>query len=381
MTSRYCLPLLFRDKYLFVFCFYTQLVFFSSLVFNFFLMGVSIVLGCVISLFGYKDFFNKEFNVAKLYLSLALFSMFIVLPVSLMREPKIFFFFFASAVSMIVAYVFSKHQQNLILAVRYTLIVYQFYILWFFFNSTEYQPLDSMITGNSSNVVTSYLLVINAVYVFFSGRLGVSAPLFTTLMTLYICYLGFGRGSLVVGFLLFFYVFITFIVARVKVFSRGFSFLFLLFVFFVFVGLFLYFYDGIVNHLLSKTKLSAGFADSSRTEMYLDYFHSLDFMSFIFGGDFSGTSIDSKYNGNPHSSLIWAHHNFGLLYVAVLVLGFFVLTSLEKNKSLVFFTLGLIFLRSLSEPFMLPSLIDFFIFVIFFSVMREFRIVRTRPIS
>lgn len=353
-----------RNKDFIVFFLYSTMVFFSFLYFDIRYMLVSIIIGTMIVLGNYRTILQAKVNNASYILLLFVVSMVLSAPYKIFEQPSSIYFLYGSLVSILMAYLYSFSVLKVHLALKYLVVIVQIFVLLHILYSNDPFPLETLIPGNSSNGITSYLVLLQAVYVFFSLTYGKNKPIITTAITLYICYVGYGRGSLIVAIAMFLYVFFVCFTSFKSRYFKYISFFLVLIIVFSLVysnwAVFYYF-------LISKTKLSAGLIDPARLEIYTDYIGKMDFSSFVLGAGFAGTSIDMKYNGNPHSSLIWAHHNFGIFYIMAIFFAFLSMAFVKGSFLISCFTIYLIFIRSLSEPFIFPSLLDFFVFLVFFS--------------
>uniref|UniRef100_UPI003F69AD8F hypothetical protein n=1 Tax=Marivivens donghaensis TaxID=1699413 RepID=UPI003F69AD8F len=139
--------------------------------------------------------------------------------------------------------------------------------------------------------------------------------------------------------------------------------------FFVLAFVSSFFVGPFIEHLLASTKLGQGLVDGARLEMSVDYLGKINFWTALTGADFSGTSIEVKYSGNPHSSIIRAHHLFGIFYlfviIAMVTLVVFSMRTFKGKFVTASLTLIILF-RSLTEPVLFPTSMDFFVFLYFF---------------
>jgi hypothetical protein len=180
-------------------------------------------------------------------------------------------------------------------------------------------------------------------------------------LTMWICLLGYGRGSIVsAGCLIVcstLYSLKSLTNAGKK--SRVLFFV-LAFGLVVFIAL-----PGVQKYLEDKTKLGQGFEDFSRNAMIKDYLLLLvsDPISMLIGADYYGTTIDSVGQGNPHNSFIRAHHIFGLPYfIAGLFLFFFTCRfDLRFITSCGTVFIAIMLFRGFTEPILLPTMLDIFL--------------------
>lgn len=327
------------------------------------------------SLFMIAYIFHLRNNILRARLTINRFIVLVVLgsmtlglPFGLFKTATAFFHYGIGALSILCALVLSRFPHEVCRGVSVSLYVAQAATLFFLFTTDVATfPLDHMYEAGSSNGITSVLVVLQATYagLCFVTRRGF--PLVSSLVTVYICIAGFSRGSILTSVMICFIVLIGYILSikspKYRLLMVGLAILS--------VTLFLSLnYDVLLSFVELNTKFGQGFVDSSRAQMYEDYFGKINAYSLFVGADFSNTSIQSDYNNNPHSSLIRAHHLFGILYLCAVV--FCALLGALSNRrgveslfigSLIF----IVFFRGLSEPLLFPTPMDFLFFLLLFA--------------
>ncbi|KAA0690841.1 hypothetical protein DT594_17620 [Halopseudomonas laoshanensis] len=197
-------------------------------------------------------------------------------------------------------------------------------------------------------------------------------PLLPAMATLVIALFGIGRGSIVVAFLIIVISFFVNYFASSSLVEKnestrrffGFVMLVLMVVGIAYAG-----YFGFVNSLIEQSKFSAGLLDSHRGAMLSDYLSKMEGWSLIFGADYTGTSIESTYGGNPHNSYIRLHSYyglFGLLFIIFSPFSLFVSNKAFIYKSVIFLLVSLVLTRAATDPLLFPTLLDFFYVLYFF---------------
>jgi hypothetical protein len=239
------------------------------------------------------------------------------------------------------------------------------------------EPLGELIPGSSTNGLPSYLIVVQvalSISVFLDKN---KLPILSALATLIVALFGLGRGSIVVAFLIFlFSFFVNFFLAKSGAEKNTMVRLFFGFVFLSaalgavsYVG-----YLGLVDEWVEGSRFSAGMLDSHRGYMLEDYLGKLDVWTSIFGADYSGTSINNIYGGNPHNSYIRLHSYYGIFALIVVAVSPFAVFATNKYFSCkcVFFVLVcLVLVRAATEPILFPTLLDFFYVLYFFIFWRH----------
>lgn len=289
------------------------------------------------------------------------------LPFAIYKTTAALFHYGIGVLSIVGAYVVSRFPSEACRGVAITLYVFQAITVVFLF-TTDFSvlPLDHMYKAGSSNGITSVLVVLQAVYSGLCFILYRKTAALSSLVTLYICIAGFSRGSILTSAMICFVVLVGHIV-----FIRSFKWrlVAILLPTILTISLLYQYSDALLSSIELETKFAQGFSDSHRDQIHRDYLGKIDLLTFFTGADFSNTTIQSEYNNNPHSSLIRAHHMFGILYVVAIIFVtlFGAFAARGKNN---FLLLGLFILiiiaRSLSEPILFPTPMDFFFFLLIF---------------
>lgn len=247
----------------------------------------------------------------------------------------------------------------------WALIIFQLFIFlciiyYGFDDFPNVSPLEKIFEGKSGNGITSYLIVLQIhffiMHIIYEKRNN-SFLYFSIFFTFLISLSTYARGSLISSILIIFIAFTLF---------RSSKFFIVLVLSIVFSTL-IYDFDGIYDLITRYTKLSKGLEDYNRTEALKQYLNKIDLKSFFLGADYTGTIIDNHLSGNPHNSIIRAHHNFGIVYIFFII--FYTALSLlitkGIRKTVLHATLILIlFFRIWTEPVLFPTVFDYFYFCI-----------------
>ncbi len=311
---------------------------------------------------------RARLTINRLIVLIILGSMSLGFPFGLFKTAAAFFHYGIGALSILCAFVLSRFPHELSRGVSVSLYFAQAATLFFLFTTdAAILPLDHMYEAGSSNGITSVLVVLQATYagLCFVTRRGL--PIVSSLVTVFICIAGFSRGSILLSVVVFFIVLIGYILSikspKYRLTIVGLATLSA-------VCLFYLNYDTFLSFVELETKFAQGFEDLHRDQIHKDYLGKIDAYTFFTGADFSNTSIQNEYNNNPHSSLIRAHHLFGILYLGSVVFCV-LLVLLSKRRGVRFLFIGLlifiVFLRGLSEPLLFPTPMDFLFFLLLFS--------------
>lgn len=241
---------------------------------------------------------------------------------------------------------------------------------------TKFSPLDELLSTASSNNLTATVIVLQLNFMAAQFALTGRTTLFTAILTLIICLIGYGRASMVVALaimaaqLFFPLPFTKKSIAQRLVALTAFCWGLLIALgqakaFLASFGLFSW-----VPASISEgpgTKLALGLRDQARTQILTEYVRGLDIIDWILGGKYTGTIIETAFNGNPHIAYVRSHHLFGLPYL--LILAAFGCVLLWKVNNLVArlflgFVAALYYLRATTEPIMFPTVYDAFFFAL-----------------
>lgn len=272
--------------------------------------------------------------------------------------------------ALVVALVAVRDLDAYARAVRGVLVASQAGVIAFLATTgLQDAPLDRLLPDSSSNGVTSYLIVLQASHCIAWHATRRRAPLVTPLVTLAICIVGYGRGSILAALALVSVNALAVIAAappkKALVLACAAT----------IASALLWQQHGpaVMAFAEAETKLGAGFQDQHRERQINEYLGRIDAVSLLVGADYRGTSIESDYNGNPHNSYIRAHHIFGLPYLAViLLLPFLTITWRHRLTALTYSGAVLVILlgRAFTEPILFPTLLDVFYFGSCFAVAR-----------
>ncbi|MEP4740496.1 hypothetical protein [Saccharospirillum sp.] len=278
-----------------------------------------------------------------------------------------YFYIWTELLTIYFAY---KAGQNGTLYLKYLKILFYLFVLFVFYNIFKYwgldEPLSYIVQGSSQNGIPSYAIILLVSLLIANYVKYDELQVFPCFLVLLIAYYGEGRGSIVISFL------ITLVVlginAKTWLFNKKPSPLLVSFTFFIIFIASGILIDDVFNFVVTNTKLSVGLGDSHRYRILMDYIGNLDMLEWVIGGSYEGTVIDSQYNGNPHIALVRTHYFFGLIPVLL-----FTLTPLlflvwkVSIKTFVMSVLALLAIgRSISEPILFPTYLDFFYLTPFF---------------
>jgi hypothetical protein len=296
-----------------------------------------------------------------------------MLPVSVIRSETAILHYFVVLLSLAAGILFTRNLDTYLKASRYSLLIAQSAIILYLARTGLVGfPLENILPDSSSNGVTSYLIVLQANYCLINYLLNRRASLLTSLTTLFICFVGYGRGSLlaaagIVG---------VGLLSKTGARNRYKTVLRLLIL--SSIALFaIASYSPWIDALIAGTKISYGLYDESRATMIKEYLASLDAVTIWTGGGYTGTVISSQFNGNPHNSFIRAHHIFGLPYLVAVLLMPFHLTRRSHPPTVRIHALAmwaLVMFRSFTEPILFPTLFDFFYFSTCFALSSDVRV-------
>lgn len=295
----------------------------------------------------------------------------VMLPISLLKSETAVIHFVVVLLSLGAGFVLSRDVKVYVTASKLTLIAAQLYVIQFLArHGLKNFPLQDIIPDSSSNGVTSYMVLLQANYCIVNYAYTRRTSLFTAMVTLAICIVGFGRGSILAA---------TAILAvgvgcRVWLAGRGRATLVVLATFVAGVVLAVHFAEQIEIFVNSNTKIGSGLFDAHRYSMINEYLAKIDAVTLWTGASYTGTSIVSEYNNNPHNSFIRAHYIFGLPYLALLFAMPVYLIHKAHSGSVKVYSAALwvvVMFRCSTEPILFPTLLDFFYFAVCFILARD----------
>ena len=330
-------------------------------------------------IFNIQGFINLRFRrealfLISLMLFLAIFGMFD----SKHGLTSIFYIF-----STVVCIVAAKHTTE-----KYSLIeIYQALRLLFWIFTTfiflvlyrywgHPEPFGELLPHSSTNGLPAFLILIQVSYSIVSYILYKNVSILAALIVFCVAFFGNGRGSLVVGLgIVIFSIFINmFMNSKPRSLERRWFILVcnvLVVLILVLLGLTVWNNDllSLWADLLRYTKLSVGLVDTNRLDILQAYLENLSATGVFFGGNYSGTIIETLYGGNPHISFIRSHYLFGLIPMLCYFLSPLLILLLVKDKKMrivIFGFVMLIWLRAITEPLLFPTILDFYYLLLFF---------------
>ena len=239
-------------------------------------------------------------------------------------------------------------------------------------------PLENMFEVTSSNGITSILICVQINLCIANMLVSRKSCLVTASITLYICIIGYGRGSIIAAGMVWAMsaLFFSASLERTARLVIGGAVAAVL----GYVGLTSY--GAITDFLDTSTKIGMGLFDDARAAINAEYWSLLTGINIIIGASFEGTMVDRFFNGNPHNSYIRAHHFLGLPYI-------FIMTALAGRSLLLpaplvfrfYFgaMMAILLFRASTEPVLFPTPLDLLYFSLFFLFRPGSTQARTRP--
>lgn len=309
--------------------------------------------------------FNLSFNTALLLMVIFVFCSFGMFKTA-HGISKIFYLIQFSILFLICDYISKEGERyfNVVKVLFYSFLILSYYIL--IVNFDKHEPLSHFIEGSSQNGIPSYLLVLLLSYLFCSLMFENRLPLLPAASCLIISFYGEGRGSLVISILVFLLCYLYFFLKPNA--TKGFSGKILLFSAFSLFFIFLINFNLIAEFVITGSKLSVGLKDTNRLDILTSYINSLSYYEILVGGSYDDNIVSTKYLGNPHIAYVRLHAFFGLIPVIIVIFSPFLFFFKKVSvKSFFLFALTCLYLaRSISEPVLFPTALDFFYFMSFF---------------
>ena len=320
--------------------------------------------------------FLKKMNRKEMYFFLIYFiTIFFGLAVNTLRQPIVVFYFFLGIFVWTAAFLFTRNLEEYYKSSKITLLLYQIIfigagVLKGFGNFPAVVPYEDMISGASANGITSFAILLQVNYVIINYIVNKKTSLITSLLTLIIAFIGYGRGSILSAMLIV--IICVFISLGLR---RKLKAIITLFFIVMITSFVINNYWEEINFFFTyKTKFSAGLVDDSRSLIIKTYLSLLDLPSFFAGVDYSGTLIDTQFGGNPHNTFLRAHRIFGLFYLLFIIFApiVFILNNTKKMEILLYLSLiGVLYFRLFSEPIVAPTIFDAYYFSICFILLSK----------
>lgn len=271
-------------------------------------------------------------------------------------------------ISLFGGFVITRDLAAYLFASRLLLVVSLATIfIYLSFTGLENFPLENLIPGgSSSNGVTSYLILVQVNYCIIRYLLHRRPALITPVLTLFVCYVGFGRASLLSA--------LGLILVNIIAASNNRNRLWVVVILAVIIPVTYFQYEEDIQFVIDTTKLGAGLYDAHRERQFEDYKAGINAATLIVGATFDGTSIAMDYNGNPHNSYIRGHHIFGLIYlISIIFFPFLLLSSRILSMQLIYpmILLLILLMRAITETILFPTMLDLFYFAVCFSMYRS----------
>jgi hypothetical protein len=291
-----------------------------------------------------------------------------MLPITVVFNPTAIVHYFVAVVSLGCAFVLTRNLEAYVVASRVVLLVVQAVLIMFVLvKGLTTFPLDQVLAPHtSSNGVTSRLILLQASYSVLNFLVRRRASSLTSLLTLVICLIGYGRGSILASAL----IVIVNLIAELSWKNRWRSGLLI-------AGVTLaaatYGVRG-YEFVRTNTKIGVGLHDPSREAMIGEYLGRIDAWTIFSGASYRGTIVDTDFQGNPHNAYIRAHHLFGLPYVLVIFLFPVVMMWRRQRFTLLMYSASMflvILFRCFTEPILFPTPFDVFFFAVCFALANE----------
>jgi len=284
------------------------------------------------------------------------------LPLAAIRGETAIIHFVVAALMLGSAMLITRDPKTYMTISQWSLVATQSAVLLYLSQSGLANfPLERMIPASSSNGITSYLIVLQANYCLTRYAVLRKPALITAVVTVGICVVGYGRGSLLTSVGILAINLLSLVSLRNP--ARILTVLLLMIGSLTYVGV--RYGKEIALFLEANTKISAGLVDSHREMQIREYVAQLDGVALLIGGEYRGTSIERRYNNNPHNSYIRAHHIFGLPYLlSVLIFPLLIMNgAIDAGRRLfALMMFAIILFRSTTEPILFPTMLDVFYF-------------------
>lgn len=319
----------------------------------------------IIASFVFVQFFKNTYKgYAVFWLIFVLIMMSVFVTLSAHGNLEALFFSAASLINLLVAYWLAKQNKEKVSTVSFYALV-SFYLV-FFCSGINYgfgpNDVNNYFIESSRNIVSAMGLFLQILYSTAHYRAKKVLPKVTPIITFIISFVAYGRSGIALSAI---FLFITYAsIFRQSKFVYKLAFIVVVLVLVLMVSQ----YAVIMKNIfLTESNFSSGL-DTPRVLMIQSYLESLDFVRVLVGVDLSSVPIINQYNNNPHSSVIYGHSQYGVLYILfMLSLVAIVAKSnpFKRGVALYVSFLSIFFIRVLVDKMSLPGIFDYLPFYIF----------------
>lgn len=309
---------------------------------------------------------NKSINKFLLLFLIQLLFMFIY-SIVFSQNPIGVLYSIISCILVVSGYWMAKQSQKYVM--HSALMALIFYFLFFIFSGVKYgfnpDAVNYYLVDASRNIVSTIVIFMQLLYSMSYFNYTKKLPIVTSLITLLICILSFGRTGVVLGFLIFLLSVYSNILNKSLVFKTS-----ILGLIMFIISILGYYQSVIFDIVVSKTNFEQGL-DSPRTVMREEYLNQLNWSSILTGVDLSTLPSVVAFGINPHNSFIYGHYLFGVLYLFYMLslFWFLIMFLFQIKNKIIPITLLLIYLiKAFFDKVALLDVGDVVFYFILFSI-------------
>lgn len=290
-------------------------------------------------------------------------TMTVMLPIATVRNEVALAHYLVGMSALAAAIVLTRDPKIYLIASRNCLLVAQTTLLAYLWNSGLSElPLENLLEHTSSNGITAGLVLLQINYSTMKYLMERRSSLFTASVTLVICVIGYGRGSILgsTGVVVVNLISLLSWRSAWRTMAGFAACVAAALVIYVTHG------DALMEFVEINTKIGAGLEDEPRQRMIAEYLERIDAVTFVTGASYQGSSIETEFFGNPHNSYIRAHHLFGLPYL-VAMLVFPLLLIGRSGRTVTAYASGMlliVLMRAFTEPLLFPTMFDLYYFAV-----------------
>ncbi len=346
------------------------LILFSVVLLSVVLQGIYVIAAVVLSAFAYREVMRLTPSEKNTLIALVVFTA-IVLPINGFRTPTSVLHF-TIMMAGIAGALFATHDRAVYKRASFVVLaITQAIIIGFLVvRGTTGFPLDEMLAQTSSNGITSIVICLQINLCVANMLVSRKTSFITVSITLYICIIGYGRGSILAAGL----IWVVTAAYASAAFGRSTRLIAgaLLIAVIAYVGITNY--HTIFDFFEVNTKVGAGLYDDARATINQEYWSRMTGIYLVIGASFDGSIVERFFNGNPHNSYIRGHHYLGLAYI--LIMTAMAVRPLVTNMSIYLkgyhaLMMGILLFRASTEPILFPTPLDLIFFALFFLYRSE----------
>ena len=250
---------------------------------------------------------------------------------------------------------------------NHAILLIPFFVYSFFIIIKALEVVNpNLIFLNSKNWISYYLVLLIFPYYYRCFKTCAKFSYIPAIILMVLSFYSLSRAGIISSFLIFISCLIYSKISKATYYTILIGFIVLVYL------LFLNYWDYIFsNELNALNRFSlTGFFKDARSDIFLEYFNSLEPVRFLLGYENRTMFFKSIYDYNPHNSYLSALIGGGFFYLILILISIFIsIFVFWSNKPILILILSCLF-RISTDAGSLMVYFDFFLFVGIFSIVR-----------